>query len=308
MLYSCIIVLIILILCISSKNNFVSINTPKWAIFTQIHHPIDLDTWLKYHLKLNPDKIYINIENDPELKVPIKSKKIVVEYSTTNQGSWGNDLDIRLQNNFNKTAKTARKDGIEWMIKIDEDELLFSPDGKRISNILSNIDTNSIRLKNYEAFYPNVNKDPKFCFSPDVVFARCDKPGQCSAYGNGKSFGRISNPKVLQFGSHYFRGPNISNDFLPIEDLVILHFESCNFQKWKHKFGKMYHNNELDKQLHYRNYKGSLRDFLKSKFPQYYKSVNVFGKGNLTEQDLVDVYSGMRVQKPNNNYQRFKFF
>ena len=26
------------------------------------------------------------------------------------------------------------------------------------------------------------------------------------------------------------------------------------------------------------------------------------------QQDLVDVYSGMRVQKPNNNYQRFKFF
>lgn len=307
MLYAIIIVLII-IFCITSKNKLVSKNNIKWAIFTQIHNPIDLKTWLKYHLKLNPDKIYINIENDPNLVVPIKSNKIVVEYSTTKQGSWGNDLDIRLQDNFNKTAVVARKEGIEWMIKIDEDELLFSPDGKNIVDILTNVDANSIRLKNYEAFYPNVNKDPNFCFSSDVLFARCDKPGHCSAYGNGKSFGRISNPKVLQFGSHYFRGPNTSNEFLPIEDLVILHFESCNFQKWKHKFGKMYHNNELDKQLYYRNYRGSLRDFLKTKFPQYYKSVNVFGKKDLTEEDLIKVYSNMRLQRPNIKYRQFDFF
>ena len=307
---SCILIFIILlvILLYSSTNNKFT-TRPRWALFIQTHIPVDIGGWLIHHYKMKPDAIYMVIENNKDLKIPshLLSPILHIEYVYTDAtGSWGNDLDDRMQRNFNRFSNIARQNNIEWMMKVDDDELLYSPSNKSIPDILSPIKSNSIRVQNYEAYFPKINKDENKCFDKNVKFLRCDT-SVCTAYANGKSIGRISNPKVLQSGSHFFSGPNTSMDFISIKDLVLLHFESCTYPKWKKKFQKMNKNKEGNKQLFYSDFQGSLSDFLKKRFPHYANSLHIFDKDNVTEKELMSTYKDMRLIKSSGDYIVFPF-
>ena len=223
-----VIILIIVMICqFNNKSGFTN-STLKWAIFLQTHKPVDIEGWLKHHLKLKPNMIYVVVENDNAFQVPDKYKdKVNVEYTNVDtKGTWGSDLDDRLTTNFNRKADEARSAGVEWMMKVDDDELLYSANKRNIKDLLSEVDSNSIRIQNYEAYFPQINKKEGECFVENAKFLDCSH-SSCTAYANGKSFGRISNPKIKQSGSHYMSGPNTSMEFIPIDDLSILHFESC---------------------------------------------------------------------------------
>ena len=301
-------ILLIIILLYRTKLKFE--NKTNWAIFLQTHKPVDIEGWLKHHKKLKPEKFYIVVENDPELKIPNKYKDIInVEYVTENsKGTWGSDLDDRLSHNFNRMADKARSEGIEWMMKVDDDELLYSANDENISNLLASIpaEQNSIRVQNYEAYFPEVNKKKGECFVKNAKFLDCST-SKCTAYANGKSFGRISNPNIKQSGSHFMSGPGTSMKFFPIDDLSILHFESCNYLKWKDKFAKMSKNKEGDKQLVYSDFRGSLDDFFKQRFPHYSKSLHAFDNNKNNEKEAIKIYSDMKVINDKQKYKSFKF-
>lgn len=281
---------------------------PRWGIFSQVHQAVDYDWWIRYHLALSPTVLYVLVENDPDARVlyengtadsdgNVDDRVIVVRKETegnANPSSWGSDLCSRKSVNFNKAADRLRQSpyNLEWMIILDADELLFSPKGLGVGEVLrtdaSTLDC--VIVHNEEAVFREINP-PDVCFSSDTKFVDCltNRAG-CLAYVNGKSFGRISNPDIKQAGSHRMKsngGSRCTNrNHLPKDNLVILHFESCNFDKWKTKFQKMM--DELDETTNYHDFHGTKGDYLKLQFPFYYESIEHLLQCNDDESSRVE--------------------
>ena len=207
------------------------------------------------------------MENDPRLVVPSRSNTVVQYKNNLGGGSWGSQLDDRKSANFDYAASQLRKEGIDWMIIVDDDEFIH---GKDIGRVLSKYpNEDSLVIQNYEAVFDKINEGDK-CFSPSARFIDCKK-GKCLGYANGKSWGRISNPLVRQLGAHHITGTSrCRGRKIPEEDMKMLHFESCNFNKWKGKFDQI--GKEMDKQVNFKEYQGTQEGFLKKTFPYYYKS------------------------------------
>ena len=209
-------------------------NENKWAIFTQVHKPQEFSKWLDWHLNLHPHKIWIVVENDPQLVIP-RNPRIHVEYTSPQGGSWGTQLDDRKSANFNRAAKKLREeDGVEWMLTLDDDELLWINPQYSANDVLNKYPNDDcLVMKNYEAVFKEINDKGK-CFAPQTRFVDCNK-GKCLGYTNGKSWGRIKQHGVKQHGAHRFtddRGKCVKDKYIPSNEMCILHYESCNYDKW----------------------------------------------------------------------------
>jgi hypothetical protein len=98
----------------------------------------------------------------------------------------------------------------------------------------------NIHLHNWEAAYPTVNyNDSSKCFDTDK-FLECSYLGKCKMYVNGKSAGRVDGEGwghwlggVKWYGPHAFSGRTYQ---MPSTRLSVLHFDSCTFEQYVHKF------------------------------------------------------------------------
>jgi hypothetical protein len=140
----------------SKKSTYSTVGPVKWAIFSQVHKPPEFLKWLNWHQSLNPDKIWIVVENDQDLNIPQQNNVIVKRTTNLKGGSWGSQLDDRKTANFNQAADKLRKEGIEWMIIVDDDELI---NGKNIANTLSKYPNDDcLIIKNFEAVFKNIKE------------------------------------------------------------------------------------------------------------------------------------------------------
>ena len=134
----------------------------------------EFSKWLDWHHNLQPNKIWIVVENDPRLVVPSRPNTVVQYKNNLGGGSWGSQLDDRKSANFDYAASQLRKEGIDWMIIVDDDEFIH---GKDIGRILSKYpNEDSLVIKNYEAVFDKINEGDK-CFSPSARFIDCKKGG-----------------------------------------------------------------------------------------------------------------------------------
>ena len=89
---------------------------------------------------------------------------------------------------------------------------------------LIKFDTHNIHFNNVEAVF---GKNKNHCFDTKK-FKSCGK-SRCSSYTNGKSAGVLRHRNLKSNGPHYFSGRTVN---IPLSDAMILHFDSCSFDKW----------------------------------------------------------------------------
>jgi hypothetical protein len=125
---------------------------------------------------------------------------------------------------------------IQFLLHIDDDELLYV--SEEYNNSLKHLILKKkwlhsrytdLHFKNVEAVYDD-NVDNAACFTTNS-FIDCYLD-HCRSYANGKSMGKIHS-SLKPWGPHHFTAPTLK---ISMADAVVLHFDSCNFNRWQQKF------------------------------------------------------------------------
>lgn len=205
-------------------------------------NPIDFENWLLHHVvHLEVHHFYLCVEDTPSLEKLLSSEKwknkVTATYST-GESDYISLMD-RQKAHVNISYEKARKDGCTHLIHIDDDELLYAPDGIRKLNefLSSHADMNWYKIQNYEAVYEA--DDCTHPFLSANMFLK--NVTEFTAYVNGKPMANLSK-EIKMTGPHSFEG---NQKEFPENILLVLHYESPCKKRWKEKF-RNYANNNAD--------------------------------------------------------------
>lgn len=227
----------------------------KVAMVLLTRHPADIKTWLQYHLDyMGVDRIFLSVEDTPQLKEVLeaappswKSKVTAWYQAPALQGEDQRPTDDyeTLQARQVKAMAMAKKqceaEGIDWLLHIDDDELLYTPQHRAVGSVLAAMpaEFNQAYIPNVEAVYPSA--DTKSCFREAAEFNV--NRYKFAAYANGKAAVRVADTEAHPAGPHQWRDanneepPSIHLDAEPFgPPLMVVHFESCPFTRWEDKF------------------------------------------------------------------------
>ena len=222
------------------------------AISTLVKKPMELETWLIHHFNIGIHRIFLRVEDTPEVAAIIQT---LPRYMQLRIHATFVETDVKAQSQWH-TLQTRQKDffmyvkeeclrnyeDIRWILQnLDDDELLYCSSGN-VETFLATVapDKLAIFVQTVEAFYPDAQFGDTRCFRTDT-FVKCDRRELCNSYYGGKSFGLLSDD-LQSNGPHHVYGDNWWGEeaeeyYKPsIDDIVILHYESCNFDRWKQKF------------------------------------------------------------------------
>lgn len=216
---------------------------------------MEIEFWLNYHFDLGVRRIFLRVEDSPEVLDKVRSLSaerrsrvhtLLADSSDGAQSQWWSLQ--RRQADFCRLVKARcldQYDDVTWILQnLDDDELLYCPGGN-IERFLKGVpsDKRAIFVQTVEGLYPDANKDDRRCFRTDT-FVKCDHRSLCTSYYGGKSFGLLTED-LEPHGPHEFRGAGWSGKqarecYKPnVEEVAILHYESCNFSRWKDKFANL---------------------------------------------------------------------
>jgi len=228
------------------------------AIVLLSRRPADLKSWLQYHLEyMGVKRVFMDVEDTPHfneawlsLSVSLREKVEVWKANTTFQPG-----DKRPADDYTtlqarqlvamRRAKARSKElGIDWLLHIDDDELLYAPLHRPIGQILSSVPEgfDQAYIPNVEAVYDS--PDVKSCFTetPTVNMNRYT----FVSYANGKAAVRVSDDDAFPAGPHQWRtsrGLEVNSIHLDAETfgspVWLVHFESCPFSRWEDKFREL---------------------------------------------------------------------
>lgn len=230
------VILILIILKIKKRKML-----PKVAISCMTRKPIDFKKWLDHHFSMGIHKIFLRIEETPDLQQIINKhrfkKRIYAIYvnKVDKTNNW-HTIQNRQEEFTNTVIQLCKKENIHWLFQnIDDDELLYNKT-KNIPAFLRTKDNfDAIFVPTVEAVYPKVNTNS--CFTTDS-FLKCDNRALCTSYYGGKSGAKITNT-LKPYGPHKFDIPDEHYYNSTESEIVILHHESCSFKKWKTKYSNM---------------------------------------------------------------------
>ena len=210
------------------------------GIATTTKNPHQLNDWIKYHLNIGFNKLYIVFDDENEIYDNIyeNDNRVVIFY---NNNEWKSELS-QLPNmdhflndkkevmsrqilNFTNVRNYAKLDNIDWLLHIDADELFYN-ESTSLDTIFDN-KYNVILFQNYEMIPKHDNYNN--CFKEGVNFKI--NPRIYNAYSNGKSAVNINSNAVIA-GVHDFSGGNK----LVSQIGKILHYPSCNFNEYINKY------------------------------------------------------------------------
>jgi len=211
----------------------------KVGITLMTRKPHRFDWWLRYHRSLGIYKVFVHVEDTPELLPLLRSDEFAdfVVVSTGNDNSLDTHnpnshdnyytLMQRQERQVKSSVQKCREQGIEWLFHVDDDELLhFEVPFSRIVDSLATGVT-CVVLVNIEAVPKDLSSE---CVFSDIsVFTQ----HKMLAYRNGKSAGRTADADW--HGPHRFTG---SYYVVPVQRACVLHFESCLYEQWRNKFIK----------------------------------------------------------------------
>lgn len=205
------------------------------CIVTLVKEPHQFQTWVDYHAKFI-DRMYV-FQDDPSEDLGVENEKLVLVKDWQDRLGYHKDprLDEPLNWNrkqqlaFEEGQRMAERDGMEWIVHIDSDELLYGKDPAEVF----------ARYPRARAFHFWNEEVAPEKFDHENCFKECTKfhgdPSRFMAYGNGKSAGRVG--KCTWNGPHYFKEKSVE---IPPEDLKVLHYPACNleeFAKRKRRYG-----------------------------------------------------------------------
>ncbi|PNH10544.1 hypothetical protein TSOC_002722 [Tetrabaena socialis] len=226
------------------------------AIVSMMRDPNDIHEWLNYHMLKGVTRFYIRLETvdaseDQVTQLLLSYPQVTLQIGdpTKTPGSESHDPPgqrqmLRQRAWVSEAIQMALKDGINWIVHIDSDELLECSGlvGDAI-NTDAMPDTHTMVLKNFEAVYGkdkvDVSKSKKDggCFTSKKVVDCSTEP--CASYANGKAVGRVT-PFLQEAGVHRFHysGP-LTDNALEMQAMYLVHYESCDFPKYMDKFLKL---------------------------------------------------------------------
>lgn len=216
-----------------------NIENIKIGISTTVKNPHQLNDWIKYHLNIGFDKLYIVFDDENETIPLIDNPKVKI---IKNDSTWKNEIS-KLSNmdqfindtkevmsrqitNFTNVRNYAKQDDITWLLHIDGDEL-FYPSEHSLKHIFNMNDIDSITFQNYEMIPKR--DDYENCFISGTDFKI--NPGIFNAYSNGKSAVRVNSSSMIA-GVHGFYG---GKNYVSFSG-KILHYPSCNFNEYINKY------------------------------------------------------------------------
>jgi len=202
----------------------------KVAIVSCIKDPKNIDTWLKIHRDLGISRFYVRLEETPDLIEYFKSQPdVFLQTGASASKDPYTDLMTRQAAMIDLALELCKKDGIDWLIHIDCDEILEGSLNE-IQKLPKNIGT--FWMQNYEALYDNIPTSKDNCFKA-AKFNDCSVSA-CASYANGKGGGRVS---IAQSnGPHRFRS---SHKEVKLKSLIVNHFESCDFDQYIAKYKRL---------------------------------------------------------------------
>eukprot|EP00440_Ansanella_granifera_P066877 gb/GFBE01072526.1/.p1 GENE.gb/GFBE01072526.1/~~gb/GFBE01072526.1/.p1 ORF type:complete len:516 (+),score=123.90 gb/GFBE01072526.1/:1-1548(+) len=251
--------------CARASNH--AVKAAKVAIVMLSRHPPDLNAWLRYHLgHAGVEHVFIKAEDSPDVattlqQLPQDFQAKVTLWDESHSaasviGLIAEDKDNRPQDDYSTlqdrqmTAMARAKEecvrmGIDWLIHIDDDELLYTPQQRKIGDLLAAMPSqfNQAYLPNVEAVYESAKVKSCFMETKQVNLNRYT----FESYANGKSALRvISNQKVHPAGPHQWRDSlnqelnSVHMDKEPFgTPLMVVHYESCPFSRWQDKFWEL---------------------------------------------------------------------
>ena len=210
--------------------------------------PLAFATWLAYHReRCGIARFYIRVEDTPELSTLLATPpwdECVEAIYSHGQRDYFQQMD-RQDAHISSILQDARANGIEYLLHIDDDELLYCPSGLNTlyaAFVRAPPDAADLHVCNLEALLPRAEViDP---FREAVAFRH--RSHDFCAYGNGKSFGKLSAADLRPAGPHHFaRGWNSAGSKtagthdLPPSTAVVLHYESGNIDAWRRKYSDL---------------------------------------------------------------------
>lgn len=204
------------------------------AIVAMTRCPPFLADWVAYHIGVGVRRIYLRLEGARSMEAAGElsafPEVVILEQELY---PMGNQMD-RQCFLVDVALERAGRDSMDLLLHIDDDELFYAERG--LQEVIREAmqvskDWDFLHFSNIEAVYPSGSSD-RTCFRRTEWFHECSKAEPCRAYGNGKSMALVGRTEC--FGVHYFRGRGLE---IPPSTAVILHFESCEFESWRIKFG-----------------------------------------------------------------------
>lgn len=262
------------------------------GIVSLVRDPRNIETWLQIHKNLGVRHFYICVEDSDEVfeyldKLPYVTAKKSTEKDDGKNEYW---TLMKRQGKWQEEAFwLARNDahGVNWLVFMDADEILW---GKLsvIEALPEKVRT--FRLNNHEAVYDKIPTLNDNCFEA-TFFIKCNSSEHklssgrsCVSYCNGKAGGRVA-ADVYPWGPHYM-GSHIAGVGGPtLDGIIIRHYDSCTFSKWKEK---MFHLSSIKghKKLtfsYYRKSAAAIKSNNILKMYQVYKQYKVLTKEELEE-------------------------
>jgi len=231
---------------------------PSVAIVLLSRRPPDLKTWLQYHLDyMGVKHVFMDVEDTPHFDDAWKtlSKKDQDRVTVWRAPKSKDDADGRPTDDYTTLqarqlaamtqAKAASKSmGIEWLLHIDDDELLYTPLHRPIGEVLASVQSgfSQAYIPNVEAIYKSSDVNSCFTETNKVNMNRYT----FVSYANGKAAVRVSDDDAVPAGPHQWRtkqGVEVPSIHLDAETfgspLWLVHFESCPFARWEDKFWEL---------------------------------------------------------------------
>eukprot|EP00316_Scyphosphaera_apsteinii_P012205 CAMPEP_0119338596 /NCGR_PEP_ID=MMETSP1333-20130426/96474_1 /TAXON_ID=418940 /ORGANISM="Scyphosphaera apsteinii, Strain RCC1455" /LENGTH=417 /DNA_ID=CAMNT_0007349919 /DNA_START=93 /DNA_END=1347 /DNA_ORIENTATION=+ len=223
--------------------------------------PHRLETWLRFHAEiLHVMKFWLRVEDTPALE-ELLSKPPWATLVTAIYSSGTRDFGLnfggvnatgRQYMHVTETIPRARAAGVTHLLHIDDDELLYCPHGVKalvceLQRVADGVaDVHALAL---EALVPRGGCEDAFTEARVFRHKRSAYGSYGSAAGSaGKSFGVIAVDNLTCDGPHHFRagwqslaprGDFSSTYLLPPCIAVVLHYESCDYIRWKTKFTEL---------------------------------------------------------------------
>lgn len=234
------------------------------AICCMTMEPEHFSFWLHHHLNVvGVNYILLRVENTV-LQIPeqFSNKVIICEHQRVQNANI--DSIVRQQERQKEFVNRCLhnycpKLGIQYLLHIDDDELLLV--GKHVDSIqglleksLGQEELQYFRIQNYEAVLRFTPQHHEYFFK--TLWFKNANVEECRSYKNGKSIALVGRGALCN-GSHTFTGNWLK---LAEEDVIIAHYDSITYDKWKSKF----------------NHLKAMTTIPKSIFPFYKKCIDLF--------------------------------
>jgi|Transcript_9416 hypothetical protein len=228
------------------------------AIVLLSRRPADLKSWLQYHLEyMGVKRVFMDVEDTPHFddawhslsdslreKVEVWKANATSDHGDKRPADDYTTLQARQLVAMRRAKKRSVELGIDWLLHIDDDELLYTPLHRPIGKVLSSVPEgfDQAYIPNVEAIYDS--PDVKSCFT-ETSNVNMNRYTFVS-YANGKAAVRVADDDAFPAGPHQWRtsqGLEVNSIHLDAETfgspVWLVHFESCPFSRWEDKFREL---------------------------------------------------------------------